>query len=87
MADFIKFKANGRFVLINAEQITDVGPYIKGWDNSTLPYAPIFDDSKTKISVVGTEDNFLVVDETFEQVCDKLKISQMPDPLYMADWE
>lgn len=72
MVDFIKFKANGRLVLINAEQITDVGPYIKGWDHTTIPHTPIFDEGKTTISVVGDAGNYLVVDEPFDQVCDKL---------------
>lgn len=72
MVDFIKFKANGRSLLINAEQITDVGPYIKDWDHTTIPHTAIFDEGKTTISVVGDADNYIVVDEPFEQVCDKL---------------
>ena len=72
MVDFIKFKANGRSLLINAEQITDVGPYIKGWDATTSPHTPILDEGKATISVVGDAGNYIVVDEPFEKVCDKL---------------
>lgn len=72
MADFIRFQAGGRPVLVNADQITDVWQYIKGYDHTTSPYTPIFDEGRTKVNVVGGEDDFIIVDEPFEQVCDKL---------------
>jgi len=72
MADFIKFKANGRSVLVNVEQITDVWPYIKDWDTTTVPHTPILDEGRTIITVVGNAGDDYIVDEPFEQVCDKL---------------
>ena len=68
MANFIKFKTNGRLTLVNTEQITFVGHNVEHVNIGT----PVWDESSAIISFSGDTENYIVVDEPFEKVCDKL---------------
>ena len=68
MADFIRFKANGRTVLVNAERIAFVSAHIDRHERDV----PVFDEARTNINFAGSDIDYIVVDEPFEDVCAKL---------------
>lgn len=81
MADFIRFKENGRPVLVNAENITSVFAPIDEYISDRTQYiqTPVYSKTRTTINFPGNDDNFIIVDEPFEQVCDKLTGGWKPE--------
>lgn len=81
MADFIRFKANGGFAMVNAEQITSVTKHIDRYDHDVFKntHTPVFDEARTNICFAGNETDYIIVDEPFEQVCAKLTGGWKPE--------
>lgn len=70
MVDFIKFQLDGRPILVNAENITAVFAPIDEYEYDRTGHG--YSNTRTTINFPGNDDNFIVVDEPFEQVCGKL---------------
>ena len=81
MADFIRFQADDRPILVNAENITSVFAPIDEYvsDRTKFIQTPVYSKTRTSINFPGNDDNFIIVDEPFEQVCDKLNIGGKPE--------
>ena len=74
MAHFIRFQAGGRPALVNVEQITSIFTPIARYDYDPTKHTQtsVYDKTRTTINFSGDNDCFLIVDEPFEAVCDKL---------------
>lgn len=76
MADFIRFQADGRPILVNAENITSVfapiDEYVSDRTCDHTRYTPVYSKTRTSINFPGDCDNCVIVDEPFEAVCEKL---------------
>lgn len=71
MADFVRFRTDDGYcpILVNTDAIVCVEPKFDGEDDHAVP---TYSKTRTKLTLIGDEDNYYIIDEPFEDVCARL---------------